>query len=112
MGLVTNELFNNTLSSTLRRCQGLKGEIEFGAETHEDEIDYDYFWADDDCHGQRMARKHGLKSPQPIMCTTRDSDDCIYVSVWQQVLPLEPDRGQYMGDCDVNGPGEDCNRAG
>jgi hypothetical protein len=26
-----------------------------------------------------MARKHGLKSPQPIMCTTRDSGDCIYM---------------------------------
>ena len=26
-----------------------------------------------------MARKHGLKSPQPIMCTTRDSGDCTYM---------------------------------
>jgi hypothetical protein len=26
-----------------------------------------------------MARKHGLKSAQPIMCATRDSGDCTYM---------------------------------
>jgi hypothetical protein len=26
-----------------------------------------------------MARKHGLKSPQPIMCTNRDSGSYIYM---------------------------------
>jgi hypothetical protein len=42
-------------------------------------MDYDYFWADDDGDGQRIARKHGLKSAQPIMCSAPDSDNCLYM---------------------------------
>jgi hypothetical protein len=40
---------------------------------------YDYFWADKDSNGQRIARKHGLKSAQPIMRNTRDSGDCLHM---------------------------------
>jgi len=32
-----------------------------------------------------------------------------HVSVWRQVLHLEPDWGQYLWDCDVDGPGGHCN---
>jgi hypothetical protein len=38
---------------------------------------YDYLWADEDSTGQRIARKHGLKSAQPIMCSAPDSDNCM-----------------------------------
>ena len=40
-------------------------------------MDYDYFWADKDSKGQRIARKHGLKSAQPIMSSAPDSDNCM-----------------------------------
>jgi hypothetical protein len=26
-----------------------------------------------------MAKDHGLKSPQPIMCSSRESGDCLYM---------------------------------
>jgi hypothetical protein len=42
-------------------------------------MDYDYFWADKDSDGQRIARNHGLKSAQPIMCSAPDSDNCLYM---------------------------------
>ena len=39
-----------------------------------------------------MAKDHGLKSPQPIMCTTRESGNCMYMFqsgskyyVWNQI---------------------------
>jgi hypothetical protein len=32
-------------------------------------VGYDYLWANKDSNGQRIARKHGLKSAQPIMCS-------------------------------------------
>jgi hypothetical protein len=35
-------------------------------------INYDYWW-------DNMAKDHGLKSPQPIMCSTRESGDCLYM---------------------------------
>ena len=31
------------------------------------EMGYDHFWGDNDSDGQ-VAKAHGLKSPQPIMC--------------------------------------------
>ena len=40
---------------------------------------YDYLWANKDSRGQRIARKHGLKPAQPIMCCTRDSGDCLHM---------------------------------
>ena len=40
---------------------------------------YDYYWADKDSNGQRIARKHGLKSAQPIMCSAPDSDNCVHL---------------------------------
>ena len=40
-------------------------------------MDYDFYWADDDSDGQRIARKHGLKSAQPIMSSAPDSDTCM-----------------------------------
>ena len=42
-------------------------------------MDYDFFWADKDCDGQRIARKHGLKLAQPIMCSAPDSDFCLHM---------------------------------
>ena len=42
-------------------------------------MDYDYDWADKDSKGQRIARKHGLKSPHPIMCSSPESDNCMYM---------------------------------
>jgi len=35
---------------------------------------YDYFWGDNDSDGQVMAKAHGLESPQPTMCSSRESD--------------------------------------
>ena len=32
-----------------------------------------YFW------GNNVAKAHGLKPPQPIMCSTRESGDCLYM---------------------------------
>jgi hypothetical protein len=40
---------------------------------------YDFFWANKDSNGQRIARKHGLKSAQGIMCSARDSDFCLHM---------------------------------
>ena len=40
-------------------------------------MDCDFFWADKDSDGQRIARKHGLKSAQPIMSSAPDSDNCM-----------------------------------
>jgi hypothetical protein len=40
---------------------------------------YDYFWGDNDSDGQVMAKAHGLKSPQPIMCSSRESDHSMYM---------------------------------
>jgi hypothetical protein len=50
-----------------------------GWTTDKDDMDYEYFWADKDSCGQRIARKHGLKFVQPIMCTSPDSGDCLYM---------------------------------
>ena len=50
-----------------------------GWTTDKEEMDYDYFWADKDCDGQRIARKHGLKLAQPIMCSAPDSDNCLHM---------------------------------
>jgi hypothetical protein len=38
-----------------------------------------YDWANKDSYGQRIARKHGLKFAQPIMRTSPDSGDCLYM---------------------------------
>jgi hypothetical protein len=40
---------------------------------------YDYFWGDNDSDGQAMAKARGLKSPQPIMCSSRESDHSMYM---------------------------------
>jgi hypothetical protein len=42
-------------------------------------MDYDYYWINKDSTGQRMVRKHGLKSAQPIMCSARDSKNWVYM---------------------------------
>ena len=42
-------------------------------------MDYDFFWADKDSNGQRIARKHGLISAQGIMCSAPDSDFCLHM---------------------------------
>jgi hypothetical protein len=35
-------------------------------------INYNHWW-------DNMAKDHGLKSPQPIMCSSRDSDHHMYM---------------------------------
>ena len=42
-------------------------------------MNYDYAWDDSDSDGQVMAKAHGLKSPQPIMCSSRESDHSMYM---------------------------------
>jgi hypothetical protein len=42
-------------------------------------MDYDHFWGDNDGDGPVMAKAHGLKSPQPIMCSSLESDNCLYM---------------------------------
>jgi hypothetical protein len=42
-------------------------------------MNYDYYWGDDDSDGQVMAKDYGLRSPQPIMCNTPESGDCLYM---------------------------------
>ena len=44
-----------------------------------DELHYDYFWGGNDSDGQRMAKAYGLKPPQPIMRTTRQSGRSTYM---------------------------------
>jgi hypothetical protein len=41
-------------------------------------------------------------SPRDHMWRPRFRPLPTHVSVWQQVLHLEPDRGWYLGDCDVD----------
>ena len=43
------------------------------------EMNYDYYWGDNDSDGQVMAKDYGLRSPQPIMCSTPKSGDCLYM---------------------------------
>jgi hypothetical protein len=53
-----------------------------------------------------MAKTHGLKSPQPIMRSTRQSGDCYYMfQSGSKVLSLEPDCGRNLGDCDIDEAG-------
>ena len=40
---------------------------------------YHYFWGNNDSDGQVMAKAHGLESPQPIICSSRESDNCMYM---------------------------------
>jgi hypothetical protein len=40
-------------------------------------MEYDYIWARNDSDVQRMAKYSGLKSPQPIMCNTPESGNCM-----------------------------------
>jgi hypothetical protein len=42
-------------------------------------MDCDFYWADDDSYGQGIARKYALKSPHPIMCSSPESDNCMYM---------------------------------
>jgi len=43
------------------------------------EMGYDYYWGDNDSDGHVMIKEHGLKSPQPIMCNTSESGDCLHM---------------------------------
>jgi hypothetical protein len=48
--------------------------------TNDDEdLSYDYYWANKDCDGQLMAKWKGLADPQPIMCSTGESGGCLYM---------------------------------
>jgi hypothetical protein len=40
-------------------------------------MEYDYVWGNNNSDVQRTAKYCGLKSPQPIMCNTRESGNCL-----------------------------------
>jgi hypothetical protein len=40
-------------------------------------MEYDYIWARKTSDFHKMAEAYGLKSPQPIMCNTRKSGNCL-----------------------------------
>ena len=40
-------------------------------------MEYDYIWANNDGDVQRMAKHYGLKSPQPIVCNTLETGNCM-----------------------------------
>lgn len=43
------------------------------------EMKTDFYWEYNDSIGQVLAKDHGLDSPKPIMCSTQDSGDCLYM---------------------------------
>jgi hypothetical protein len=50
-----------------------------GWTTDKKELRYDYWWGKENSDGQRMAKTYGLKPPQPIMRTTRQSGASCYM---------------------------------
>jgi hypothetical protein len=40
-------------------------------------MEYDSIWANNNSDVHTMAKHYGLKSPQPIMCNTPESDNCL-----------------------------------
>jgi hypothetical protein len=45
-----------------------------GWTTDKEEMNHEfYFW------GNNVAQAHGLKSPQPIMCSSAGSNNCMYM---------------------------------
>ena len=52
-----------------------------------------------------MAKNHGLKSPQPIMCSTRESGDCMYMfqsgSKYYLWNPIEGDIWEIVTSMDL-----------
>ena len=68
-------------------------------------MEYDTIWADNRSNIQTMAKHYGLKSPQPIMCNTLESGDCmtmfqsgskyylwnpIECDIWEIVTSMDP----------------------
>jgi hypothetical protein len=73
-------------------------------------MDYEYFWANKDSCGQRIARKHGLKFVHPIMCTSPDSGDCLYMFqsgsryyIWNPEIVTEMDLVDIVTEIDKMG---------
>lgn len=57
-----------------------------------DELKTDFYWENDDSKGRVFAKDHGLNSPKPAMCSTRESGDCLYMFqsgsnyyIWNQI---------------------------
>ena len=44
-----------------------------------EDLSYDYYWAFKHCDGQLMAKWKGLTDPQPIMCSTGESGEGLYM---------------------------------
>ena len=40
-------------------------------------MEYDSIWANNNSDVHTMAKYYGLKSPQPIMCNTLESSNCL-----------------------------------
>jgi len=50
-----------------------------GWTNNNDGMDIQYYWAESNCDGQRMAKSYGLSSPDPIMCNNSESGNCLYL---------------------------------
>ncbi|KAL1988817.1 hypothetical protein VTN96DRAFT_7701 [Rasamsonia emersonii] len=50
-----------------------------GWTTDPDELDFDFYWADDKGIGSQMARERGLESPKPIMCSAPETGEGLYM---------------------------------
>jgi hypothetical protein len=73
-------------------------------------MDYDFYWADDDSYGQRIAQRARPEiAPSDHVQLSRVQQLHVHVSVRQQVLPLEPEYGRYLGDCHGDERGRHCN---
>lgn len=64
---------NSLWTVTNRHQLTTKNFIPEGWTTDPREMSYDAFWRSHDSPGQQIAREHGLKDTQPIMCTKRET---------------------------------------
>ncbi|OJJ80388.1 uncharacterized protein ASPGLDRAFT_39082 [Aspergillus glaucus CBS 516.65] len=65
--------------------------IPEGWTTDPREMSYDAFWRSHDSPGQQIAREHGLKDTQPIMCTKRETRIPTFV--------FQAEKRFYIWDC-------------
>jgi hypothetical protein len=57
-----------------------------------DELDYEANWSEATSYGSVLAAAYELKSPQPVICSTRQSGDAFYIFqsegkfyIWNQI---------------------------
>ena len=76
-----------------------------GWTTDKEEISYYYCWADNGSDSQMMAEAYCLKSPQPIMCNTPESGDCMTMfqsgSKYYLWNPIEGTIGEIVTSMDL-----------